>query len=142
MPENISDSRDSRGVLHYVHPSSGQRMRVSHNAKLIRACGFRHDGSAATCEACKTANRERADERRRNPVGDDLRDWIFKRDGYACQACGLEGPAHSADRFGWKKSPVGLLVVDHVLPRVKGGKTDPDNLRTLCWSCNTSKRDR
>jgi ATP adenylyltransferase len=33
-------------------------------------------------------------------------------------------------------------VVDHIVPRARGGKDDPDNLQTLCYSCNSMKRDR
>ena len=32
--------------------------------------------------------------------------------------------------------------VDHIVPRNKGGKDDPDNLQALCFSCNATKRDR
>lgn len=34
------------------------------------------------------------------------------------------------------------LEVDHIVPRSKGGADDPDNLQALCFSCNSTKRDR
>jgi diadenosine tetraphosphate (Ap4A) HIT family hydrolase len=34
------------------------------------------------------------------------------------------------------------LEVDHIVPRARGGKDDPDNLQALCYSCNSMKRDR
>lgn len=59
-----------------------------------------------------------------------LRYEILKRDGFRCQICG-----RSADD--------GIVLhVDHIIPVSKGGKTEPDNLRTLCQDCNLGKRDK
>ena len=35
-----------------------------------------------------------------------------------------------------------LLEVDHIIPISKGGKTEPDNLQTLCWKCNRTKSNK
>lgn len=59
----------------------------------------------------------------RKKISEDLRNEVFKRDGYKCQVCGS------------KKD----LVIDHVIPFSKGGKTTKDNLQTLCKSCNSKK---
>jgi len=58
---------------------------------------------------------------------DSLRYDILKRDGFRCKICG----ATAAD--GVK------LHVDHIVPVSKGGRTDPQNLRTLCERCNMGK---
>lgn len=54
----------------------------------------------------------------------------MKRDGFRCVLCGRT----AAD--GVK------LHVDHILPVSKGGKTEVDNLRTLCDECNLGKSDK
>jgi|GEM_PF-3882509 len=51
---------------------------------------------------------------------------VFARDGRACVYCGA------------KKS----LVLDHLVPVLKGGTGDPDNLVTACKSCNAGKSGR
>ena len=57
-----------------------------------------------------------------------LRYDIMKRDGFKCVICGATA------QDGAK------LHVDHILPVSKGGKTVPDNLRTLCSNCNLGKK--
>lgn len=59
----------------------------------------------------------------------DLREAIKKRDDYTCQKCGNSV----------YKEPNLLLEVDHIVPIAKGGKTEADNLQTLCWRCNRLK---
>ena len=52
---------------------------------------------------------------------------ILKRDSLSCQYCGT------------KSSP---LTVDHIIPKVKGGKDSWENLTTACVSCNNKKGNR
>lgn len=52
---------------------------------------------------------------------------ILKRDSLSCQYCGT------------KNSP---LTVDHIIPKVKGGKDSWENLTTACVSCNNKKGNR
>jgi 5-methylcytosine-specific restriction endonuclease McrA len=54
---------------------------------------------------------------------------IFTRDGFRCQYCG--------DRKG-----VDELNYDHVVPRVRGGKTVWENIVTSCYACNDRKGSR
>jgi 5-methylcytosine-specific restriction endonuclease McrA len=49
---------------------------------------------------------------------------VFLRDNYTCQYCGV----HTKD-----------LTIDHVTPRVKGGKHVWDNLVSACRACNHRK---
>lgn len=56
-----------------------------------------------------------------------LRYQTIKRDGYRCRACGfgVHDGAH--------------LHVDHIVAIANGGKTQEDNLQTLCTVCNLGK---
>lgn len=67
----------------------------------------------------------------RSAMTNDLREAIKLRDNYTCQECG-----NSVYR-----EPNLLLEVDHIVPISKGGKTEADNLQTLCWRCNRAKSD-
>jgi 5-methylcytosine-specific restriction endonuclease McrA len=54
---------------------------------------------------------------------------VYTRDGFRCQYCG--------ERKGMRE-----LNYDHVIPRVKGGKTAWENIVTSCYACNDRKGSR
>jgi len=54
---------------------------------------------------------------------------VYTRDSYRCQYCG-------------EQKPPAQLNYDHVIPRVRGGKTDWDNIVTCCYACNDKKGGR
>ena len=55
-----------------------------------------------------------------------VRAAVMERDEGTCQACGsTENP-----------------TIDHIKPFSRGGRHTAGNLRVLCHSCNSSKRDR
>jgi hypothetical protein len=58
-----------------------------------------------------------------------LRFLIFTRDNFTCQYCGR------------RVEDGAKLVIDHIRPFSKGGKTTEDNLVTACFECNMGKRD-
>lgn len=62
----------------------------------------------------------------RGRVTNKMRFAIYKRDGYRCVKCGRR----NVD-----------LEVDHIFPIAKGGKSNFDNLQTLCHRCNALKSD-
>jgi 5-methylcytosine-specific restriction endonuclease McrA len=57
------------------------------------------------------------------------RNAILARDGYRCQYCGVRGSAFD-------------LTLDHILPRSRGGRSEPENLCAACMACNQRKGDR
>ncbi len=68
-------------------------------------------------------------EQQRATMSDKLRYTVLCRDKFKCQLCG------SSQQDGVK------LEVDHIVPVSKGGRTELDNLQTLCERCNRGKRD-
>ena len=61
-----------------------------------------------------------------------LRQDILDRDNYTCQECGNS----------ISQEPNLLLEIDHIKPVSKGGVTEANNLRTLCWKCNRAKGNK
>jgi 5-methylcytosine-specific restriction endonuclease McrA len=66
----------------------------------------------------------------RGEISDSLRYDILNRDNFKCVICG------ASSREGAR------LHVDHIIPVSKGGKSSPDNLRTLCERCNIGKSNK
>lgn len=82
---------------------------------------------------------------------------VFERDGHSCRYCKLRVVPKAvfqafAKVVGPESFPLGstnlgrhglylnfCAVADHVVPHSLGGKTNPDNLVTACWSCNYGK---
>ena len=54
---------------------------------------------------------------------------VFTRDGFRCQYCG-------------ERRAMRELNYDHVIPRVRGGKTVWENIVTSCYTCNDRKGNR
>ena len=68
----------------------------------------------------------------RREISLGLRFKVMYRDHFKCVLCGNNPPA----------SPGLILHVDHILPWSKGGKTEIDNLRTLCSGCNIGRSNK
>ncbi len=88
------------------------------------------------CPACQTkqkrSNPKSADCNSTRKMPDKLRYQVLKRDNFKCCACGAS-PA---------KNPAVELHIDHIIPWSKGGKTELDNLQTLCSKCNLGKSNQ
>jgi 5-methylcytosine-specific restriction endonuclease McrA len=54
---------------------------------------------------------------------------VYLRDGFRCQYCG-------------EQKPMDGLNYDHVVPRVRGGRTAWENIVTSCYACNDRKGSR
>lgn len=60
---------------------------------------------------------------------------ILKRDKYTCQNCGIK--VHDRSSGNWNTPNKAHL--DHIVSLVDGGNTEPNNIQTLCRTCNLSK---
>jgi len=54
---------------------------------------------------------------------------IFRRDRFSCQYCG-------------SRSSPGMLTIDHVVPRSRGGRSGWTNCVLACFHCNARKGNR
>lgn len=68
-------------------------------------------------------------KKERGKMSQTLRFSILERDSFSCVLCGRG----NEDQV--------KLEVDHIIPISKGGKTESNNLRTLCKDCNQGKGD-
>lgn len=62
---------------------------------------------------------------KRGHIPDDLKQFIWMRDGGRCCHCGSTAE----------------LQYDHIIPVAKGGATSAENLQILCGACNRRKSD-
>lgn len=61
--------------------------------------------------------------------------YVFRRDGYKCQGCGMTNEAH-LEKWGQR------LHLDHVKPLSKGHALTRFNAQLLCRSCNSRKSNK
>jgi len=78
----------------------------------------------------KTTDKSKPEKRRDVPL--KLRLEVLKRDKFRCVFCGRSPATHTGV----------ILNIDHKIPFSKGGKTEIDNLQTLCSECNIGKSNR
>ena len=74
-----------------------------------------------------------------------LRVRVYQRDDYSCCCCGVparEVPCDYDGRYALMSLSGHYLVLDHVVPAVRGGRLEFDNLQTLCELCNGQKGAR
>lgn len=85
---------------------------------------------APITKSSEQIDRKQPEDSRGIPLG--LRFKVMHRDHFKCVLCGDNPPA----------SPGLILHIDHIIPWSKGGKTQIDNLRTLCAPCNIGRGNR
>lgn len=66
---------------------------------------------------------ESGNNAKRQPISEEVRRLVWRRDGGRCQRCGSQE----------------LLQFDHIIPVALGGSSEPDNLQLLCAPCNREK---
>lgn len=84
---------------------------------LYKVANFRHPPAEPQRNSIAT---------KRRPLSASVRATVWARDSLTCVECGATEN----------------LTVDHIMPLVKGGSNELDNLQTLCLPCNVRKGPR
>jgi hypothetical protein len=95
----------------------------SRQVELLRALLVSYD---------EEARYDHTPEDERAKMTQKLRFQVMVRDSYTCQICGVK-PNGQDD--------TAVLHIDHIFPVSKGGRTELNNLTTLCDKCNSGKSD-
>ena len=114
-------------TLRYT-PPKGQNVYTKSKTYSIFQIESRHEELLRTAAEKQSVQNQRKAERAK--MTPSIRYRVLSRDGFRCQICG----ARQEDGV--------QLHVDHIIPVSKGGKTEMQNLRTLCDLCNLGKGDR
>lgn len=69
-----------------------------------------------------------------------VRRIVYERDDFTCQTCGYQGDRSHVEKYAGYF--VAGLTLDHIIPYRDGGLFYPDNLQTLCGSCNSREGAR
>ena len=117
----------ARVVWTYISPKGRNRYsdEAAYGDEMLAAVVSKaesREGEKAVYEAHKA--QERA------AMTPQMRYDVLARDGYRCVRCGATAEMGA------------VLHVDHIIPVSKGGKTEMDNLQTLCEDCNLGKGNR
>lgn len=133
QPEPSSFPRRSElSEICKIHPSN-----ISHATKKLTEFGWLTKASgmytltipnviSEMVELHKEKAQAQKEAMKRPYISPNIREMIFERDSYRCVKC----------------SSYDDLCIDHRFPFSLGGSSEPDNLQTLCWDCNSKKGNR
>lgn len=102
------------------HPQS--REECDHCQEMIQIYGPMPPARLLQAWEVATSKKTRPDYQKAS-IPEGVRWAVWERDDFTCQECGSRQ----------------FLTVDHIHPERKGGSLEPDNLQTLCRSCNSRK---
>jgi len=130
--DDINEPSDALSVLHhvckkYLREFDGKSV-VGFIELVFQEKNWPLYGSIPHRNEAPKPNISVVDER--SKMNHSIRYEVIKRDGYRCRAC------------GFSVSDGAVLHVDHIAAIAKGGRTEMQNLQTLCTSCNLGKADR
>lgn len=70
-----------------------------------------------------------------------IEEWenLKKQFNYKCAICGI---TEKQIKIKWKNTNFDCLTKDHIIPISKNGRNDINNIRPVCISCNSEKKDK
>lgn len=121
-PDHVANARLARAF----HERQREAARKAAAKRNVVQCGpvtvTRPDGTTDVHPPLTPAQLRRVAPERL-PIDPTLRHRVLSRDGYACRYCGATGE----------------LIMEHVIPVIKGGATHMGNLVAACVPCNARK---
>ena len=125
---------DLKRVAIEVGGQSVTRSQYSRFGKFTESQFYRNFGSwkSALREVGLVPWGERPQSAKCYRISEKTRLAVFRRDNFKCIQCGASPATNSAV----------ILCADHMLAFSKGGRTEMENLQTLCFQCNLKKGAR
>lgn len=123
----VRSRRDGeRGII--FSPSQERESRLLNSLDFCKSCHgdfiAKTKNQTYCSNLCVTTSMRKSHYKKK--LSPRLRYEILVRDGFKCKYCG-----RSANDC--------ILHVDHIIPVLSGGKTEPDNIITSCSLCNLGK---
>ncbi|MEK7541638.1 MAG: HNH endonuclease signature motif containing protein [Patescibacteria group bacterium] len=124
----------TREIAEKIFMESAVKITPRHLQKVTKSLGITRSLSEAFLLAITRGRKDytklrkpiRASEYRRG-ISLKIRCNVMKRDNFRCALCGRDSKEATPE-------------VDHIVPVVKKGTNDMDNLRILCRECNRGKK--
>lgn len=129
----IEEKKCPLEITNYLFDKTGIKITQRSIQRNIKKMGIARTKSEAFNLSIKTGRKDYT-HLRKTVRSKDLRKGIslknryavLKRDDFKCVLCG-------------NSAKEDILMIDHVIPIVRGGNNDINNLRTLCRQCNLGK---
>lgn len=130
----LAKEMSAEEISNDLEGKTGIKITNRHLQRLLRKLGIIRSFSDAFNLAIKKGRKSYAHLKKsiksselRKGINLKLRYEVMQRDHFRCILCGQNVADGS------------VLVIDHIIPVVKGGNNNPANLRTLCRACNHGK---
>jgi len=120
-----NDMSTARITKNLIQAHGMTRIKAAADEAIKSGRGYPHFAQIISGISAAPAPKETV-ESYRLTITETQRNRIFKRDGFKCVQC----------------ASTENLKIDHIKPFVEGGKTEDNNLQTLCAKCNYKKRGR
>jgi len=129
----LNDSMSSVEIAEKIYKDTGVKITARYIQLVTKKLGVSRNYSQAFKLAIKVGRKSYKHLKKsiksselRHGISLATRYAVMKRDNFKCLICG-------------KDSRKSQLVIDHIIPVVRGGTNDIINLRTLCRACNHGK---
>lgn len=129
--ENQLDFEQIAGHISYLRFLFAT-VKMEETVRRCKRCGNEFTTTIPNKIYCCLSCQDQSAKKKKCLSSKKLLYWqILNRDNFTCQYCGKNPTQHDV-----------ILHVDHIKPRIDGGKYELDNLVTACDRCNLLKGHR